>query len=110
VDGDSSIGEPYLTEVIGTATSPITITGATPDGYADFDFSGVTLQDGSTYAAVLSPSNITTLAGYGWERSNGSSDLYGDGRSWFSFNAGASWINVSGLPLLDFALKITHLV
>lgn len=110
VVGDVSSGDPYPTEVLGTASNTESLSVATPDGYIAFDFSGVTLQDGSTYAAIITPSNISQILGWGWERSSGTVDLYPDGIAKASSNGGTSWVLPHGDPEQDFALKVTHLV
>ena len=110
VVGDVSTGTPYSAEILGTSSNIETLSGATPDGYMAFDFSGVTLQDASTYALVITPTSIVQILGWGWERSTGTVDLYPDGIAWFSSNSGTSWIYPHGDPEMDFGMKITHLV
>lgn len=104
VVGDNSTGTPYTSEVIGTS-NVVDAQGITDNEFTAFTFSSTPLKDGSTYAVILTPSNVTSLLGWGWERTPGTTDDYPLGRSWYSFNSGTSWINVSGLPKLDFAIR-----
>ena len=73
VVGDVSTGTPYYPEVIGTSNNTISIEDASSgEGYLDFNFSGITLQDASSYAIVAKPSNIVSTTFWGWDRSPGS--------------------------------------
>ena len=107
VVGDVSTGDPYPTEILGTSNA-VAIDASTANGYMAFDFSGITLQDGSTYAAMLTPSNITSIFGWSWGRSGGISDLYPDGIAKSSANAGSTWNLILSNLKEDYKLKLTH--
>ena len=62
-------------------------------GWLSVDFVDVVVESGVEYFIVIPPpSGVTTSNGYMWGYEP--SDVYGDGRLWFTRNGGNSWFNL----------------